>query len=89
MKFLPRQGNWRTINDTVRHLQTTILNAQGFFFFLSLSKQPLINKSLDLPMGSYVKEILAANAMVTIVITGKNQNKQTKKNNTLTQEIRL
>lgn len=49
------------------------------FFFFSLSKQPLINKSLDLPMGSYVKEVLAANAMVTIVITGKKQNKQTKK----------
>ena len=31
-------------------------------------------------MGSYVKEILAANAMVTIVITGKKkQNKQTNK----------
>lgn len=67
----------------VQHLQTTILNAQGFFS-LSLSKQPLINKSLDLPIGSYVKEILAANAMVTIVITGKKQT-----NNTLTQEIRL
>lgn len=57
-------------------------------FLFSLSKQPLINKSLDLPMEA-MKEILAANAMVTIVITGKKQNKQKNKHNTLTQEIRL
>lgn len=41
----------------------------GIFFFLS--KQPPINKSLDLPMGSDVNAILTANAMVTTVITEK------------------
>lgn len=35
-------------------------------------------------MGSYVKEILAANAMVKTVITGKTK----QKTNTLIQEIR-
>lgn len=51
----------------------------GIFF---PSKQSSINKSIDLPKGGDVNVSLEANAMVTIVIIGKNQH------DTLTQEIR-
>lgn len=57
-------------------------NPECMRMFFPLSKQPLIDKSIDLPKGNDVNAILAANAVVTIVIIGHNQA------DSLTQEIR-
>lgn len=45
----------------------------GCIGVLFLSKQPSIYKSLDLPEGSDVNAILAANIMVVTVIIEKNR----------------
>lgn len=47
------------------------LECIGIFFFLS--KQPSINKSIELPKGNNVGAIPAANIMVVRAITLRNQ----------------
>lgn len=78
MKFIPHQGNPRTMKYSGKAFTNHNPECIGTFFFLS--KQLLIN-NIDLPKASEVNTILAANATVTLVIIEKNRS------DTLTQEM--